>query len=56
VTVAYDGDPRGVTGADGRINLRIRHRGTQVITASIDETSPDGSKVVRSTALLFDLP
>lgn len=56
VTVAYDDEPRGVTGADGRINLRIRHRGTQVITASIDETSPDGSKVVRSTALLFDLP
>lgn len=56
VTVAYDGEPRGLTGADGRINLRIRHRGTQVITASVDETDPGGGKLVRSTALLFDLP
>ena len=31
VTVAYDGDPRGVTGDDGRINLRIRHKGLQLI-------------------------
>ncbi len=56
VTVAYDGEPRGVTGADGRINLRIRHRGTQVITASVDEAGPGGEKLMRSTALLLDLP
>ena len=58
VTVAYDGDPRGVTGKDGRINLRIRHTGTQRVTASVEEPSPDdrADKVVRSTALFFELP
>jgi len=58
VTVAYDGEARGVTGDDGRINLRIRHTGTQVITASLDQPTLDSSadKRVRSTALFFDLP
>lgn len=58
VTVAYDGDTRGVSGKDGRVNIRIRHGGTQVITASIDEPSPDAKadKLMRSTALVFDLP
>jgi nickel transport protein len=58
VTVAYDGDPRGVSGSDGRINIRLRHGGTQVITASVDEPSsdPQSDKLVRSTALMFDLP
>jgi nickel transport protein len=58
VTVAYDGEARGVSGRDGRVNIRVRHTGTQVITASIDEPSPEpgADKLVRSTALLFDLP
>ncbi len=58
VTVAYDGKPRGVTGKDGRINLRMRHGGMQHITASIDEPPTDdkADKLVRSTALLFELP
>jgi len=58
VAVAYDGDPRGVSGRDGRINIRLRHGGTQVITASVDEPSndPKSDKLVRSTALMFDLP
>jgi len=58
VTVAYGGDPRGVSGRDGRINIRLRHGGTQVITASVDEPSndPKSDKLVRSTALMFDLP
>jgi nickel transport protein len=58
VSVAYDGDPRGVSGRDGRINIRLRHGGTQVITASVDEPSDDPStdKLVRSTGLMFDLP
>ena len=58
VAVAYDGDARGVTGADGRINIRVRHGGAQRITASIDEPL-DGAEVdkrVRSTALFFELP
>lgn len=58
VTVAYDGDPRGLTNDEGRINLRIRHRGLQVISASIEEPL-DGVKAdkrIRSTLLLFHLP
>ncbi len=58
VAVAYNGDARGVTGADGRINIRVRHGGAQRITASIDEPL-DGAEVdkrVRSTALFFELP
>jgi nickel transport protein len=56
-TVAYDGDPRGVTGEDGRINLRIRHEGLQVITASLEEPlgSAKADKRVRSTVLMFDI-
>ncbi len=59
VTVAYDGDPRGVTGRDGRINIRIRHAGPQVITGSIDEPPLDenkSEKLIRATALFFELP
>jgi nickel transport protein len=57
VTVAYHGDPRGVTGADGRVNIRIRHKGLQLITASLEEPL-DGAKAdkrVRSTILMFDI-
>jgi nickel transport protein len=57
VTVAYHGDPRGVTGDDGRINLRIRHKGLQLITASLEEPldSEKADKLVRSTILMFDI-
>lgn len=59
VTIAYDGNPRGVTGKDGRINIRIRHGGLQNITGSIDEPPPDSNKadkLIRSSALFFELP
>lgn len=59
VTVAYDGNPRGVTGPDGRINIRVRHGGLQVITGSLREPDPDTRKadpLLRSTTLLFELP
>ena len=58
VTVAYDGNPRGVTGRDGGINIRIRHGGEQRITASVEEPLEDAEvdKLVRSTALFFELP
>ncbi len=59
VTVAYDGNPRGVTGPDGRINIRVRHGGLQVITGSVKEPAHDTRKadtLLRSTTLLFELP
>jgi nickel transport protein len=56
VSVAYDGDTRGVTGANGLINLKVRHGGTQVITASLEEPDPQGGpSLLRSTVLLLDL-
>jgi nickel transport protein len=57
VTVAYHGDPRGVTGDDGRVNLRIRHKGLQMISASLEEPieSKKADKRVRSTILMFDI-
>jgi nickel transport protein len=62
VAVAYDGSTRGMTGSDGRINIRLRHGGTQFISASIDEPADDSvdepgiDKLVRSAALIFELP
>lgn len=57
VTVAYHGDPRGVTGDDGRVNLRIRQKGLQLIAASLEEPldSAKADKRVRSTILMFDM-
>lgn len=58
VTVAYDGKLRGVTGKDGRMNIRIRHGGLQVIIGSIDEPPLDhtkADKLIRATSLFFEL-
>lgn len=58
VAVAYDGDARGVTGADGRANLRIRHGGVQTLSASFEEAiqDPQADKVVRGSMLQLELP
>lgn len=57
VAVAYDGNARGVTGADGEANIRIRHRGVQVLSASFEEASqdPQADKVLRGTILQLEL-
>jgi hypothetical protein len=57
VSVAYDGETRGVTGANGLINLKVRHGGTQVVSASIEEPSAkgDGSSRLHSTVVTFVL-
>lgn len=57
VAFAYDGKPRGVTGEDGRVTLRIRHDGVQVISASIEQAidSSSADKLVRSTMLSFNI-
>lgn len=56
--VAYDGDPRGVTDADGYINIRIRHLGLQVIMASTEEDYPgdEAESLIRTATLEFELP
>jgi nickel transport protein len=42
VQVAYFDQPRGVTGRDGRINVRIRATGIQLIQASLETPLEDG--------------
>ena len=59
VTVAYHGSARGVTAADGSINVRLRDSGFQLLQASIDEPPPDAAKAdkaVYATNLGFTLP
>ncbi len=56
-TVAYDGSPRGVSGKDGRVNLKLRHGGLQNIQASLEEPQ-DGirrDRIVRTAALVFEV-
>lgn len=55
--VAFGGALRGSTGPDGSINLRIRERGPQTVTASREEPSPDGKAdaVMRATTLQWEI-
>lgn len=55
--VAYGGQVRGRTDADGRINIRLKHAGTQLLTASWVRPDPSGrcEKIVTTTALQFEL-
>jgi nickel transport protein len=56
--VTYDGKPRGQPGPDGRINIRVRHGGFQVIQASVKRpiTSEKADEVIHATNLVFELP
>lgn len=58
VAVAYGGDTRGASGADGKMAIRIRHGGTQLISASIEVPLADGQadSAIRATSLQFELP
>lgn len=57
VTVAYDGEPRGVSDSKGRVNIRIRHGGLQLIQASHTEPadSVKADEIVYTTTLVFDV-
>lgn len=56
-TVTYDGEPRGVTGEDGRVNLKIRHGGFQVLGAglTVPLISEDADETVHTTNLNFEI-
>lgn len=58
VPVAYDGNTRGVSDADGRIAIRVRHGGLQALAASIELPLADGraDRLLRSAGLQFELP
>ena len=40
--VAYHGDPRGETDAEGRVAIRLRHGGIQLISTSVERPLKDG--------------
>ncbi len=56
VTVAYFGKPRGVTGADGAVNIRLGESGFQLIQGSLEQPLDDGKadKIIHTTALQFE--
>jgi hypothetical protein len=58
VTVAYDGEPRGVTDASGEINIRLRHGGRQLVSAGFDEPieSDEADSAVHAAILQFRIP
>jgi uncharacterized GH25 family protein len=55
--VTYDGKPRGQTGADGTLNVRVKHGGLQLIQASTrtPHAGAEADEVVHTTALTFAL-
>lgn len=57
VTVAYFDQPRGITGNDGRLNLRIRQGGLQLIQASRESPLQDGKadRLVETATLQFQV-
>jgi len=56
-TVSYDGKPRGQTGTDGAVNIRLKHAGLQLIQATTrtPHAGPEADEVVHTTALTFAL-
>lgn len=58
VPVAYGGDTRGATGEDGRIAIRLRQGGMQLISTSVESPLNDGKAdiAIRSAILQFELP
>lgn len=58
VTVAYFGKPRGVTDAEGHINIRLANPGFQLIQAGLELPLNDGKadKTILSSSLQFELP
>lgn len=58
VTVAYFGKPRGVTDADGMVNVRLNQAGFQLLQASLERPLDDGKadKAIHAAALHFELP
>lgn len=55
--VAYHGDPRGETDPAGRIAIRLRHAGIQLISASVELPLKDGhaDTEILAATLQFDL-
>lgn len=57
VPVAYAGETRGASGADGKVAIRLRQGGVQLIAASLETPLADGKAdtALRTTALQFEI-
>lgn len=57
VTVAYFGKPRGVTGSDGAVNIRLNEPGVQLVQASLELPLDDGKadKAIHASTLQFEI-
>ena len=57
VPVAYGDDTRGVSDGDGKIAIRLRHGGTQLITTTLETPLTDGKadRSLRSATLQFEI-
>jgi nickel transport protein len=55
--VAYGHDPRGTSGADGCVNIRLRHGGRQILRATLRRPldAPPHAEDVRTATLDFHL-
>jgi nickel transport protein len=57
VTVAYFGKPRGITDANGNVNIRLQNPGFQLIQASIDMplNGDKADKAIHASNLQFEI-
>jgi nickel transport protein len=57
VPVAYAGDTRGASGPDGKVAIRLRHGGLQLLEASQETPLTDGKAdtSIRTTSLQFEI-
>jgi nickel transport protein len=57
VPVAYAGDTRGATGQDGKVSIRLRQPGMQLIEASLETPLSDGKAdtAIRTASLQFGI-
>ncbi len=55
--VTYHGKARGITDSDGRINIRLKRAGMQLLTATWVRSDPSGhcDEIVATTTLQFNL-
>ncbi|BAN34602.1 hypothetical protein SCD_n00760 [Sulfuricella denitrificans skB26] len=58
VPVAYGGDTRVTSGEDGKVAIRLRQGGMQLIEASLETQLADGKAdtLIQATTLQFELP
>jgi len=57
VTVAYRGDPRGVSDDAGHINIRLKEGGVQLIEASLERPfpGPEADQTIWTATLQFEI-